>query len=60
VEVLRALTPPQRDAFLLWLVGFNQVESGRIIGVSQRTISYRLVAARTKARKIGGEYDGTC
>ena len=48
IEAMAQLTERQLLAFLLWVMGFTQEESGRIMGIEQCTVSRHLKAALQK------------
>ena len=51
VELLAGLTPKQREAWLLWQVGYTQEEIGRICEISQPGAYKRIHGAIMNLRR---------
>ena len=48
IEAMAQLTERQLSAFLLWIVGFTQEESGQVMGIERSTVARHLQAALQK------------
>jgi len=53
VDKLARVTPRHREAFLLHQYGFTQEEVGRIMGVTQQTISRYIARALKELTQAG-------
>lgn len=53
VDRLAELTPRYREAFLLHQYGFTQEEVGRIMGVTQQTVSRYIAKALKELTEAG-------
>ena len=53
---LKQLSPRVREAFLLSLVGYDEVEAGKIMGIARQTAGQYVRQARARLAEWGDSY----